>query len=223
MAKYWTNNLPIRSHCPLHTISLSRFHLNLPVKPFLTSPSKLGEKFAPYLARDWETLTAEKNVGKKLLSNDDDDERKWEFGEIKNGMFLPSCSGTNCSVNLCEPLYECTWCWNKPFSPLFIVLSIFSISSPISLSLSLSLCQTLPTYGCLHILYLFFYFILSPSSLFIFFNVVLSPSNIMTWNFQLKMFYILSFVLSYVKSFLSLSLSLITQTIEIWLRCIVVN
>ena len=43
-----------------------------------------------------------------MLSNDDDDERKWEFGEIKNGMFLPSCSGTNCSVNLCEPLYECT-------------------------------------------------------------------------------------------------------------------
>ena len=43
-----------------------------------------------------------------MLSNDDDDERKWEFGEIKNGMFLLSCSGTNCSVNLCEPLYECT-------------------------------------------------------------------------------------------------------------------
>ena len=35
------------------------------MKPFLTSPSKLGEKFAPDLARDWETLTAEKNVGKK--------------------------------------------------------------------------------------------------------------------------------------------------------------
>ena len=157
-----------------------------------------------------------------MLSNDDDDERKWEFGEIKNGMFLPSCSGTNCSVNLCEPLYECTWCWNKPFSPLFIVLSIFSISSPISLSLSLLVSNStylrLPSY----IISLLLLHSLSLISVYLF-NVVLSPSNIMTWNFQLKMFYILSFVLSYVKSFLSLSLSLITQTIEIWLRCIVVN
>ena len=159
-----------------------------------------------------------------MLSNDDDDERKWEFGEIKNGMFLPSCSGTNCSVNLCEPLYECTWCWNKPFSPLFIVLSIFSISSPISLSLSLSLCQTLPTYGCLHILYLFFYFILSPSSLFIFLTLYCLPPILWLEIFNWKCFtFYLLFFLMWSHSSLSLSLSLITQTIEIWLRCIVVN
>ena len=58
------------------------------MKPFLTSPSKLGEKFAPYLARDWETLTAEKNVGKKAGNELEENQLEWNWKLLHTYCFI---------------------------------------------------------------------------------------------------------------------------------------